>query len=77
MEAIVAHVYSDLHLHHGDLEYLRDRAILTLLNEFVDSVNNSVLKNLTGNSECTRVVILYARHLQIVQLTRSFIHLNI
>ncbi|XP_063942080.1 uncharacterized protein LOC108218842 isoform X3 [Daucus carota subsp. sativus] len=48
MDAIIGHVYSDLNMHHGDLKYLRDRAILTPLNEFVHSVNNNVLKRLPG-----------------------------
>ncbi|KAL8122219.1 hypothetical protein AgCh_018822 [Apium graveolens] len=43
MDAMVAEVYGDLRQRHGDIKYLRDRAILTPLNEFVDYVNNHVL----------------------------------
>ncbi|KAK1398557.1 hypothetical protein POM88_008420 [Heracleum sosnowskyi] len=49
MDAIVNEVYGDLQHMHGSVEYLRDRAILTPLNEFVESVNNSVLHRLTGD----------------------------
>ncbi|KAK1382505.1 hypothetical protein POM88_020240 [Heracleum sosnowskyi] len=49
MNAIVNEVYGDLQQMHGSVEYLRDRAILTPLNEFVESVNNSVLHRLTGD----------------------------
>lgn len=49
MDAMVTEVYADLHERHGDIEYLRDRAILTPLNEFVESVNNHVLQRLPGD----------------------------
>lgn len=49
MDAIVNEVYRDLYKMHGDIEYLRDRAILTPLNEFVESVNNHVLHRLPGD----------------------------
>ncbi|KAK1395187.1 ATP-dependent DNA helicase [Heracleum sosnowskyi] len=40
LDAIVNEIYGELHRIHGDIDYLRDRAILTPLNEFVESVNN-------------------------------------
>ncbi|KAK1351311.1 hypothetical protein POM88_054475 [Heracleum sosnowskyi] len=49
MDAIVNEVYGDLHHMHGKIEYLRDRAILTPLNEFVEYVNNNVLHKLPGD----------------------------
>ncbi|XP_074342272.1 uncharacterized protein LOC141679759 [Apium graveolens] len=46
LEANINEIYGELYHMHGDIEYLRDRAILTPLNEFVDSANNEVLKRL-------------------------------
>ncbi|KAK1370445.1 hypothetical protein POM88_036537 [Heracleum sosnowskyi] len=48
VEAIVNEIYKDLQGRHGDVEYLRDRAILTPLNEDVENVNVTVLKRLPG-----------------------------
>ncbi|KAK1396108.1 hypothetical protein POM88_005971 [Heracleum sosnowskyi] len=48
IEAIVHEIYDDLHHKHGDVEYLLNRAILTPLNEHVDSVNVTVLYRLPG-----------------------------
>lgn len=48
VEAIVNEIYSDLHQRHGDLEYLRNRAVLTPLNEHVENVNMTVLERLPG-----------------------------
>ncbi|KAK1373042.1 hypothetical protein POM88_029235 [Heracleum sosnowskyi] len=49
LDAIVNEIYGELHLIHGDIDYLRNRAILIPLNEFVESVNNQVLKRLPGD----------------------------
>ncbi|KAK1387912.1 hypothetical protein POM88_016090 [Heracleum sosnowskyi] len=49
MDAIINEVYGDLQQMHGGVEYLRDRALLTPLNEFVESVNNSVLHRFPGD----------------------------
>lgn len=51
MEAIVNEIYGDLHCRHGELEYLRDRAILTPLNEDVEVVNINVLQMLPGETK--------------------------
>lgn len=48
LQAIVTEIYGDLSQRHGEIEYIRDRAILTLLNEYVESVNNVVLSKLPG-----------------------------
>ncbi|XP_074339091.1 uncharacterized protein LOC141677199 isoform X4 [Apium graveolens] len=48
IETIVNDIYKDLHHMHGDLEYLRSRAILTPLNESVENVNMTVLQRLPG-----------------------------
>ncbi|XP_074362378.1 uncharacterized protein LOC141702627 [Apium graveolens] len=48
IEAIVNEIYRDLHHMHGDLEYLRNRAILAPLNEHVENVNMIVLQRLPG-----------------------------
>ncbi|KAK1383681.1 hypothetical protein POM88_021416 [Heracleum sosnowskyi] len=48
VEAVVNEIYGDLQNRHGDIEYLRSRAILTPLNEHVENVNRSVLHNLPG-----------------------------
>ncbi|KAK1394749.1 hypothetical protein POM88_013805 [Heracleum sosnowskyi] len=48
VEAVVKEIYGDLQNRHGDIEYLRSRAILTPLNEHVENVNMSVLHNLPG-----------------------------
>lgn len=50
MKAIVDEIYADLQHKHGCLEYLRDRAILTPLNEYVDKINREVLDRLPGTS---------------------------
>ncbi|KAK1389885.1 ATP-dependent DNA helicase [Heracleum sosnowskyi] len=49
LEAIVKEIYSELQHMHGDLEYIRNRAILTPLNEHVENVNNTVLQMLPGD----------------------------
>ncbi|KAK1396545.1 hypothetical protein POM88_006408 [Heracleum sosnowskyi] len=49
LAAIVKEIYSELHHMHGDLEYIRNRAILTPLNEHVENVNNTVLQMLPGD----------------------------
>ncbi|XP_074324065.1 uncharacterized protein LOC141660986 [Apium graveolens] len=48
VKAIVNEIYKDLHKKHGDVEYLRSRAILTPLNEHIESVNVTVLQSLPG-----------------------------
>ncbi|XP_074345441.1 uncharacterized protein LOC141684401 isoform X3 [Apium graveolens] len=48
IEAIVNEIYKDLHHRHGDVEYLRNRAVLTPLNEHVDNINVTVLRRLPG-----------------------------
>ncbi|XP_074349707.1 uncharacterized protein LOC141689336 isoform X2 [Apium graveolens] len=50
VKAIVNEINSDLQQSHGCLEYLRDRAILTPLNEYVDKINGYVLDALPGTS---------------------------
>ncbi|KAK1402479.1 hypothetical protein POM88_002084 [Heracleum sosnowskyi] len=50
VKAIVDEIYRDLNKNHGSLEYLRDRAILTPLNEYVDKINREVLDRLPGES---------------------------
>ena len=50
VKAIVDHIYKDLDEGHGSLEYLRDRAILTPLNEYVDKINREVLERLPNSS---------------------------
>lgn len=49
MDAIVSEVYGELRRMHGDFEYLWDRAILTPLNEFVESLNNHILQRFPGD----------------------------
>lgn len=49
LHAIVTEIYGDLSQRHGDLEYIRDRAILTPLDEYVESVNNEVLDKVPGD----------------------------
>ncbi|KAL8101723.1 hypothetical protein AgCh_033569 [Apium graveolens] len=51
IEAIVDEIYADLNQNHGSLEYMRDRAILTPLNEYVDKINREVLDRLPGPSK--------------------------
>ncbi|XP_074328023.1 uncharacterized protein LOC141665934 [Apium graveolens] len=51
LEAIINEIYGELHHMHGDIEYLRDRAILTPHNKFVESANNEVLKRLPRDSK--------------------------
>nr|XP_017245346.1 PREDICTED: uncharacterized protein LOC108217005 [Daucus carota subsp. sativus] len=48
VEAIVNEIYRDLPLQAGNIEYLRDRAILTPRNEHVEQVNLAVLQRLQG-----------------------------
>ncbi|XP_074356463.1 uncharacterized protein LOC141696182 [Apium graveolens] len=48
IEAIVNEIYKDLHHRHEDVEYLRNRVVLTPLNEHVDIVNVTVLRRLPG-----------------------------
>ncbi|KAK1403887.1 ATP-dependent DNA helicase [Heracleum sosnowskyi] len=50
IKAIVDEIYADLNEKHGCLDYLRDRAILTPLNEYVDKINQEVLKRLPGTT---------------------------
>ncbi|KAL8111953.1 hypothetical protein AgCh_019598 [Apium graveolens] len=49
VKAIVNEIYSDLQQSNDCLEYLRDRAILTPLNEYVDKINRHILDTLPGN----------------------------
>ncbi|KAK1401670.1 ATP-dependent DNA helicase [Heracleum sosnowskyi] len=49
--AIVNEIYAGLDAKHGDIAYLRDRAILTPLNEYVEVINQEVLGRLPGKSK--------------------------
>ncbi|KAK1404219.1 hypothetical protein POM88_003824 [Heracleum sosnowskyi] len=49
--AIVNEIYDGLDAKHGDIAYLRDRAILTPLNEYVEVINQEVLGRLPGKSK--------------------------
>ncbi|XP_074327638.1 uncharacterized protein LOC141665554 [Apium graveolens] len=51
IKAIVDEIYTDLNEKQGSLDYFRDRAILTPLNEYVDKINQEVLKRLSGASQ--------------------------
>ncbi|KAL8132733.1 hypothetical protein AgCh_008274 [Apium graveolens] len=51
IKAIVDEIYTYLNQNHGSLEYLRDRAILTPLNEYVDKINREVLDRLPEPSK--------------------------
>ncbi|KAK1360649.1 hypothetical protein POM88_045123 [Heracleum sosnowskyi] len=51
VKAIVDEIYPDLQHNHGDAEYLRRRAILTPLNEYVEKINREVLSRLPGNTK--------------------------
>lgn len=50
-KAIVDEIYMDLQERHGSIDYLRERAILTPLNENVGKINREVLGRLPG--DCT------------------------
>lgn len=49
IKAIVDEIYGSLHHNHGNPEYLRQRAILTPLNEHVEKINREVLDRLPGD----------------------------
>ncbi|KAK1362581.1 ATP-dependent DNA helicase [Heracleum sosnowskyi] len=49
-KAIVDEIYGTLQLNHGNIEYLRDRAILTPLNEYVAKINEEALDRLPGDA---------------------------
>ncbi|KAK1393983.1 hypothetical protein POM88_013039 [Heracleum sosnowskyi] len=51
VDVIVDEIYVELHLKYKDVEYLRDRAILTPLNENVGIINKKVLDRLPGESK--------------------------
>ncbi|KAK1352061.1 ATP-dependent DNA helicase [Heracleum sosnowskyi] len=51
VKAIVDEIYPDLQQNHGDAEYLRGRAILTPLNEYVEKINREVLNRLPGSTK--------------------------
>ncbi|KAK1391346.1 hypothetical protein POM88_010402 [Heracleum sosnowskyi] len=51
VDVIVDEIYAELHLKYKDVEYLRDRAILTPLNENVGIINKKVLDRLPGESK--------------------------
>ncbi|KAK1361035.1 hypothetical protein POM88_045509 [Heracleum sosnowskyi] len=51
IKAIVDEIYADLNEKHGCLDYLCDRAILTPLNEYMDKINQEVLKRLPGTTQ--------------------------
>lgn len=51
VDAMVNEIYDELHLKYKDVEYLRDRAILTPLNENVGIINKEVLGRLPGESK--------------------------
>ncbi|KAK1360464.1 hypothetical protein POM88_044938 [Heracleum sosnowskyi] len=51
VDVMVDEIYAELHLKYKDVEYLRDRAILTPLNENVGIINKKVLDRLSGESK--------------------------
>ncbi|KAK1394567.1 hypothetical protein POM88_013623 [Heracleum sosnowskyi] len=51
VDVMVDEIYAELHLKYKDVEYLRDRAILTPLNENVGIINKKVLDRLPGESK--------------------------
>lgn len=48
IKKIVAEIYANVHLKHLDINYLRDRAILTPINKDVDQINKHVLQLVPG-----------------------------
>lgn len=49
VKAIMDEIYGSLQLTHGNIDYLRDRAILTPLNEYVAKINEEALDRLPGD----------------------------
>lgn len=54
LQAMVNEIYGQLGGSHEPMEYIRDRAILTPLNEYVEAVNNEVLHRLPGDLKIYR-----------------------
>lgn len=54
MQTIVDKIYDRLCEKPSDIEYIRERAILTPLNEYVETVNNEVLQRLPGEVKIYR-----------------------
>lgn len=54
IKAMVDEIYGTLQLNHGNIEYLRDQAILTLLNEYVGKKNKEALDRLPGETTVYR-----------------------
>ncbi|KAK1357510.1 hypothetical protein POM88_050766 [Heracleum sosnowskyi] len=50
VKAIVDEIYGTLQLNHRNIEYLRDRAILTPLNTYVAKINEEALDRLHGDA---------------------------
>ena len=55
VQTIVDEIYERLGEKPSDIEYIRDRAILTPLNEYVETVNNEVLQKLPGELKVYRI----------------------
>ncbi|KAK1393460.1 hypothetical protein POM88_012516 [Heracleum sosnowskyi] len=51
VDVMVDEIYAELHVKYKDVEYLRDQAILTPLNENVGIINKKVLDRLPGESK--------------------------
>ena len=54
VQTIVDEIYEKLGDKPCDIEYIRDRAILTPLNEYVETVNNEILHKLPGELKVYR-----------------------
>ena len=54
LQTMVNEIYGHLGEQHVHMEYIRDRAILTPLNEYVEAVNNEVLHRLPGELKIYR-----------------------
>ncbi|WOH09902.1 hypothetical protein DCAR_0729362 [Daucus carota subsp. sativus] len=54
LQTMVNEIYAHLGEQHVQMEYIRDRAILTPLNEYVEAVNNEVLHRLPGELKIYR-----------------------
>ena len=64
LQSMVNKIYSHLEEEHVNMEYIRDRAILTPLNEYVEAVNNEVLHRLPESWKFIEAMIVFVRPLQ-------------
>ena len=48
LEGLIKDVYGDLPQHHLDKDYMAERAILTLKNTDVDSINDIIMQSFPG-----------------------------